>query len=230
MRLRPLRARRRDVDDLLQQCAVLVREVAVGDVERVGLGDVACIDQNAAVLLGLGDREIRIPDRPGIDAAIGEGGAGVRRRQIDRCDVIIGQPGLLQGLDHDVMRAGSLGEADALALEVGNGLDCRVLRHQDARSVDDGLGRGIDDRRTRGLGENRRGIADCAVIDAADIHRLHHRRARREFDPFHTDALWLEMIFQGLALPRDNQHAVLLVADTNFLRVRLRLRATGQRG
>ena len=46
--------------------------------------------------------------------------AGIRRRQIDRRDVGIGEPGLLQRLHHDVVGAGTLGEADALALQVGD--------------------------------------------------------------------------------------------------------------
>ena len=49
-----------------------------------------------AVLLGLADREERIPDRPGVDAALGEGGARIRRRQVDRRDVGVGEAGLLQ--------------------------------------------------------------------------------------------------------------------------------------
>jgi hypothetical protein len=39
-----------------------------------------------------------------------------------------------------------------------------------------------------------------------------------------------EMIFQDRLLPRDNQHAVLLVADTNFVHATVGIRARRQRG
>ncbi len=224
----PFAGRGRHVDDLLQDGAVVLRELAVGDVEGIGLGDFARIDQDAAALLGLTDREIGIPDRPGLDAAIGEGGTGIGRRQIDRGDVGIGEAGLLQRLHHDIVGAGPLGETDTLALQIGDRADRRILRHQDALAVGDGLARGIDDRRSGGLGEHRRGIADRAEVDTADVHRLHHRRARGELDPFHVDALRIEMLFQGGLLARDNQHAGLLVADTNFLHRALRVRSARQ--
>jgi hypothetical protein len=89
--------------------------------------------------------------------------------------------------------------------------------------------RGIDDGCSGRLREDRRRVADRAVIDAADIHRLHHRRPRRELDPFHIDALGTKMLLKGSALPRDHEHTVFLIADANFLEAPLCSRTLRQR-
>src|ERR1700723_4506573 len=52
MRFGPFGGYDRDVDDLLQDRAMVLRKIAVGDVERVGPGDLGCVDENAAVLFG----------------------------------------------------------------------------------------------------------------------------------------------------------------------------------
>ena len=119
VRLRPLRGRGRHIDDLLQDRPVAFGEIAVGDDRtRLVLVISEALTRIRPFCLVLADREIRIPDRPCIDAAIGEGGPGIRRRQIDRRDIGVGQAGLFQRLHDDVMGAGALGEADALALQI----------------------------------------------------------------------------------------------------------------
>ena len=98
------------------------REVAIADKEGVGLAELARFDEDAAAVL-LPDGEIRIPDRPDVDAAARERGGRIRRAEIDGRDVAVAEARLLQRDDGDVVRAGALGEADALAFEVGKCAD-----------------------------------------------------------------------------------------------------------
>ena len=58
-----------------------VREITVGEVERIGLGDFMGVDEDSAVLALLADREIRVPDRPRLDAAVGERRPCIGRRR-----------------------------------------------------------------------------------------------------------------------------------------------------
>ncbi len=74
--------------------------------------------------------------------------------------------------------------------------------------------------------KNRRRIAHRAVIDAADVHRLEHRRPRRELHPLTAIPCGAKCCFQRGLLPRDHQHAVLLIADADFLDASLRARLT----
>jgi len=115
-------------------------------------------------------------------------------------------------------------KADTFVPEIGDVADRRIALNQNALAVGDRLACGIDDRSARGLGEDRRAVADRAIIDAADIHRLHHRRARGKLDPLHGDALRGKMLLQRGPPPRDHQHAVLLIADADFPDVGLRPR------
>ena len=221
---RPARGLCQPVDDLAGFPDIGVREIAVGEIERIGLGDLDGIDENAAALALLADREIRIPDRPGVDAAVGECRPRVGRRQIDRRDVLIGQPGLFQRRDHHVVGAGALGESDALALQVGDAANAGIGGNENALPVGDPRSRDIDDVGVRGLREDRRRIADRTEIDAADAHGLQQRRPRRELDPLDADLPGGEVLLQHGLLPRDHQHAGLLVADPDFLQRRLRTR------
>ena len=226
--LGPARGLRQAIDHVAGFPHMGVREIAVGEIERIGLGDFIGVDQDPPVLALLADREIRIPDRPRLDAAIGECRPGIGRRQIDRRDILIGQPGLLQRGDHHVVRAGALGESDALALQVGNGANAGVGGNENALPVGDRRSRDIDDVGVRGLGKDRRRIADRAEIDAAGAHGFQQRRPRRELDPLDADLPAGEPLLQHGLLPRDHQHAGLLVADPDFLHgcLRTRLPAT----
>ncbi len=84
---RPFRRAGERSDDVAQDDPVIFCKIAIGDEERVCLGDFMRVDENARVLLDLGNGEVRIPDRPGIDRAVGESRAGFRRTEIDRRDV-----------------------------------------------------------------------------------------------------------------------------------------------
>src|SRR5258706_13492833 len=118
-------------------------KIAVGDIERVGLGDLGGVDEDTAVLFGLADREIGIPDRPGIDAEVGEGRARIRRRQIYWSDIGIGEIGFFESLNDDIMGAGTLGESDALALQIRDAADRGIAGNEDALPVGNRLARGI---------------------------------------------------------------------------------------
>ena len=75
--------------------------------------------------------EERIPDNPGVNGAALEGGTGVSRRQIDRRDIFIAQPGFLQRGHQQVVYVGAFIEPHTLALKIGHALNCRVFRHHD---------------------------------------------------------------------------------------------------
>ena len=92
--------------------------------------------------------------------------------------------------------------------------------NQDALAVGDRLARRIDDRGTRRLRENRRGVPDLADIDAAGVHRLEHWRPGGELDPIHRDAGGRQAMLEACPLAGDHQHAVLLVPDAQLVRVR----------
>jgi hypothetical protein len=69
-----------------------------------------------------------------------------------------------------------------------------------------------------GLGEDRRGFADGAEIDAADVQAFEQHRARRKFRPFHFDTLGRQPFFQRAASLEQDQRAVFLVADPQHAR------------
>ena len=72
----------------LQHVRMVLREILVGEVEGIAVELlVGRVDQDARIVLVLGDGEIRIPDCPGIDAAGREGRDRVGGREIDRLDV-----------------------------------------------------------------------------------------------------------------------------------------------
>ena len=127
------------------------------------------------------------------------------------------------------MRAGALGEPDALAFQIGNGANAGVGGNQNALPVGDRRSRDIDDVGVRGLGKDRRGIADCAKVDAAGAHGLQQWRPRRELDPLDADLLRGEALLKHGLLPRDHQHAGLLVTDPDFLDGCLRTHLPRQR-
>src|ERR1700687_3932250 len=55
------------------------------------------------------------------------------------------------------------------------------------------------------------------MVEPPDFHRFHHRRPGRELKPFHDDSLRRKMLLECGLLSRDHQHAVLLIADADFL-------------
>ena len=106
--LGPARSLGEAIDHVARLPHIRVREIAIGEIERVGLGDFIGVDQDAPVLALFADRKIRIPDRPCLDAAVGERRPRIGRRQIDRRDVLIGQSGFLQRGNQHVVGAGAL--------------------------------------------------------------------------------------------------------------------------
>jgi hypothetical protein len=83
------------------------------------------------------------------------------------------------------MHVRALVEGDALAFQIGDALDRRILGHQDRLALGcRGLDPGIDELGAGRLGEDRRGFAGGAEIDAARGQGLEQLRAAREFGPF----------------------------------------------
>ena len=83
-------------DRRLDHGGVALREVAVAQEEVGGLLDLGGTGQDAGAGLALGDGEVRVPDRPGIDGAGGNCGPGVGRGEEGGRDLVIADPGLLQ--------------------------------------------------------------------------------------------------------------------------------------
>ena len=69
----------------------------------------------------------RLPDRPGVDRAMFERRARVGRAQEKCFDVAIGEAGLLQRPDQEVMDIRAFVQRDALALEFGDAVQRAVL-------------------------------------------------------------------------------------------------------
>ncbi len=128
------------------------------------------------------------------------------------------------------MRARSLAEGDALAFEIGQRVNRRILRHDNRLGVAVRFHRGdVAYLGAAGLREDRRGVADIAEIDAADIDGLQQRRTELEIDPLDLDAERLEGVFERLALAHRREEAALLRADADFRRLVLGARGQGGR-
>ncbi|GCC46355.1 hypothetical protein chiPu_0030387, partial [Chiloscyllium punctatum] len=199
---------------------ILCHKVRPRDVERIRLVHVLVEGDHTHLVLDLRQGEVRIPDRPRVDDAPGEGDGSVRRRQWCRRDVAPGKAGLVERRNEQVVRTRALAERDALALEVGERFDRGVRRH------DDRLGvavrrhrRHVRDLGRAGLCEDRRRVADETEIDAADIDRLEQRRPELKVDPLHLDAERLERVLDGVTLADGRKQAALLRADANLGRL-----------
>ncbi len=129
-------------------------------------------------------------------------------------------PAFSTGGDGEVVCAGGAGEADPLALEVGQALQGRARRHQYGRTGPRRFDRrDIDQLGLRRLGEDRRRIARRAVVDAADIERLEQRRPERELDPLDLDAERLQPLLEHALLLGDQQRAAALVSEAQLARL-----------
>ena len=130
-------------------------------------------------------RCIRLPGRPGIEAAAGQRRLGLGREKEAEGYVALGQIGVFQGGKHQLMADRAAAGADALALEIGKGLDGRVRAHQNGKAA---LlcPRGQDgpDRSPRGDREGEGRIADDAGIDGLGVEGLQQRSRGRELAPF----------------------------------------------
>jgi len=173
--LRPFGGFGQRVENVAKELWFARGKVAVADIKKVGFADLAGPHQDAAAVR-LADGEVRIPNRPSVDAVAGERGGTIRGSQIDRRNVRIGQVRLFKRNQRNIVRAGTLGEADVPALEIRQRVNRRLLLDQYPLSVGDRLPGDIDDGGVGGLRENRRRISDLTDIDAAGVHRLKHRR------------------------------------------------------
>src|SRR3954470_17487999 len=129
------------------------------------------------------------------------------------------------------MRTGSLAEGDTLAFEIGDRLDRRVLRNDDRLVVAVRFDGGhVSYPRAAGLRENRRGIADEAEVDGADIDGFEQRRTELKIHPLDLDAERLEDVLDRVALPHSRKESALLRADADFSWLVLCLHMCGQYG
>ena len=196
------------------------RVVAVAEKERILFGDAPRGGKDTHAGAGFGDREVRIPDRPGVERAAVEGSPRIGRRELHRRDVAPLEPRLLDGGDGEIVGARGAGEAHPLALEIGQGLERRARRQQDGGAGPRSLDRGhIQELGSRGLGEDGRHVAGGAVVDAADIEGFEQGRTERELDPLHLDAQRLQTFLEDALLLGDQQRAAALIAKPQFARL-----------
>jgi len=153
-------------------------ELPIGGDAPLAIGDRARVERQ------FGRGLERVPDRPGVDRAMFEGGARIGRRQKDDIDIGIFQAGASQRLDQQIMDVRTLVQRHALALEFGEAVDRAVFGNEYGfaarrrRFVPD-----IEQRRSGGLREDRRRFAGDAKIQRADVERLEQLRPAGEFRP-----------------------------------------------
>ncbi len=201
-----------------------------GQVEAPVAGQPLAVAQDARIGLALHRRQERVPDHPGSHAAALECGARVGRAQVGGLDVADRQPGAGQRFEQQVMRAGALGEGDALALELRNFPDRGVLPHDDGLRLGRGRFDGVVGQvGARGKREGRHRVGHVgAQVQIADVEGFEQRQAGGEFIPLHRRAQRRQRLFQRLArLEQDHQRRRFLEADAQ--RVPCRLRVQRQR-
>lgn len=176
------------------------------------------IDERAGPGRRFGGRLERIPDHPGIDRALLEGGARIGGRQELGLDVLIGDLSLFERLDQKIMDIRALVQGDLLALEIADRLDRAVLRHQDRLTARRRrLMRHIDEGRAGGLREDRRRLAGRAEIDGAHIQPLEELRSRRELGPAYAVAQGFERLFERALAFEQDERPIFLDADADRL-------------
>ena len=115
------------------------------------------------------------------------------------------------------MRARSFAKRHALALEIGDALDRRVLWHEDrlvpALRPD---GCDIANPGPTGLRKNRRRVPDETKVNASDIDCLKQRRTELEINPLDLDAKRLERVLNATPLTDSREQTSLLGPDANF--------------
>ena len=188
-----------------------------GQVELVVLHQARAVGQRARTVAAWaaarkGSQITQASTEPRSNARAGVGRAAGRPA---RCRCRRGRP--FQCLDQQVLDVRALVEGDLAALQPGNVGDRRVLGNEDRlalrrrRLVAD-----IEQRRARGLGEDRRRLAGGAEVDGPDVERLEQLRPARELGPGHRPALRAPAAFQQAALLEEHQRAVLLDADAQL--------------
>ncbi|KEH07985.1 hypothetical protein GY14_23310 [Delftia tsuruhatensis] len=144
------------VEQRAQHLRMALHQAARGQVERGVARQAFAIGQHARANRQLGGRVERVPDGPGVHALALEGGARISRGQVDGLDLVPGQARLVQRTHQQVMGAGAFLQRHAPALEVGQGAQRRVRRHEDGRAFGLGrLGAHVQQVTARGLGKDR---------------------------------------------------------------------------
>ncbi len=172
-----------------------------------GVGRLVAVEQPRAVL-DLGLRHHRIEARPGVDVAANERGLAVGMLQQHRHDVLLGQPDLLQRAHQEDVRIGAAGDGDALALEVLDLLDRRVLAGDERGPFR--LRIDIDrlDRIAVDLADQRRCAGRRAEVDRAGVEELQRLVGAERLHPADADAVLGELLFEQAFLLEHHRHRV----------------------
>ena len=115
------------------------------------------------------------------------------------------------------MGARPFSEPNPLTFETGKSGDVAIGANQNPLPVGDALTGDVDDRCTGGLGEDWRGVAYLSEIDLAGSHSFEKWGTGGKFNPFNANAVPIEALLRHSLPARDNEHAVLLITDAQFL-------------
>ena len=184
-----------------------------------GIGILVAIEEPGPVL-DLSLRHHRIESRPRIDVATDERGLAVRMLQQHGHDVLLGQPHRLQRAHQKDVRVGAACHRDALALEIGDLGDRRILARHKRRP----LGAGIDvdrlDRVAVDLADEGGGAGRRAQVDRAGAEKFERLVGAERLHPHDGYAILAELLLQELFLLQHHRHRIIgRPVDADLLRL-----------
>eukprot|EP01022_Parablepharisma_sp_SALTPOND_P036530 TRINITY_DN997_c0_g1_i1.p2 TRINITY_DN997_c0_g1~~TRINITY_DN997_c0_g1_i1.p2 ORF type:complete len:956 (+),score=359.07 TRINITY_DN997_c0_g1_i1:4487-7354(+) len=175
------------------------RETVADVEEAVGIEIDVAIDQ-ARTSLQLAGRQMRVEAGPGRHAALLQRGATIGVLQVDDLHVALPESVLMQCAQQEQVGIGPLGGGNLLALELGDGLDRRILGHGQRGP----FGTRIDvdrlDRIAIGACQQGRQAGGAAEVDAVAVEVFEGAVAALAQDPLDLGALRLEIVFQPAEL------------------------------
>ncbi len=131
-----------------------------------------------------------------------------------RLDVVERQAGVFERAHQQVLHVPAAADGDLLALQIGHGLQRRVLRHEDGDALRIRLlGREVDRANAGRLCEDAGRVGGVAEIDGAGVQRLQQHRAGGELGPLHVPAQRLERGLELACALEDVERVELLVSD-----------------
>ncbi|AEK62041.1 hypothetical protein CFU_2213 [Collimonas fungivorans Ter331] len=218
---------KQDADDVL----VAVDETRVGQVEGAVVGQAGAVAQDARAGRDLLAGQVRIPQRRRVYIAGLESRAHVCRvGDVDRNDVVITQAGFFQRPHQQVLHIPAAAEGDFLALQVLDGSDRRILRHENPYAFWIGLFGGQVHGIDAGcVGKGGGRVGGMAEIDGVAVQGLGQLRTGREFEPFDFPPQRLQSLFQVAAAFQDVEGVEFLVTDAQRAFVSCKSRHCGGR-
>ncbi len=217
------------LEHLRDEVRILLGECLAHVQDAPGIGGRVAVEERRAAL-DLGRRHQRIEAGPGIDVAALEGRAAVRMLKEDELHVLLGQLRLLQGAHEEDVRIGAAGDGDALALEVLDLGDARVLAGDEGRPFGPRIDVDRLDRVAVDLADQRRGAGRRAEIERAGIEEFERLVGAERLHPAHRDAVLGELALEDALVLEDEADRVIGgIVDAEFLHLRGRVRVASER-